>query len=79
MKMFNFNCPRCGKFFYGDNTLIELKAPIHCPGCDKYYQYEEYVKVFEGTKDTTLARLNKPLTEENMLDIIYIPKKQPVK
>lgn len=75
MKMFNFTCPGCGKFFYGDITLLELKVPIHCPGCDRYYEHAEYVKIFGGKKDTTLARLNKPLTEENMFEIIYMPKK----
>ncbi|MHB8916831.1 MAG: hypothetical protein ACYC4H_02315 [Desulfocucumaceae bacterium] len=75
MKMFNFTCPECGKFFYGDVTLIHLKVPIHCPGCDKYYSYGEYSKAFENKRDTTLARLSKPITEENMFDIIYIPEK----
>lgn len=75
MKMFDFTCPQCGKFFYGDVTMIDLKVPIHCPGCDRYYFHDEYVKIFEGKRDTTLARLNRPLTEENMFEIIYIPQK----
>lgn len=75
MKMFNFTCPQCGKFFYGDITLINLRVPIHCPGCDKYYEYDEYITELQGKQDTTLARLNKPLTSENMFDIIYIPRK----
>ncbi|NMB40875.1 MAG: hypothetical protein GX996_02950 [Firmicutes bacterium] len=75
MKMFDFTCPKCGKFFYGDLTLIELKVPIHCPGCDRYFNYDEYIKILAGKKDVTLARLNKPLTEENMFEIIYIPEK----
>lgn len=75
MKMFNFTCPQCGKFFYGDVTLIDLKVPIHCPGCDKYYYYHEYAKIFDSKKDITLARLSRPITEENMFEIIYIPGK----
>ena len=76
MKMFDFTCPQCGKYFYGDLTLIELKVPIHCPGCDRYYRYNEYIGILESKKDTTLARLNKPLTEDNMFEIIYMPEKR---
>jgi len=74
MKMFYFTCPKCGKYFYGDITLVKLKLPIHCPGCDKYYSYEEYTGYLSAKQDTTLARLNKPITEENMFDIIYLPR-----
>ncbi len=75
MKMFNFTCPECNRFFYGDVTLVNLKVPIHCPGCDKYYRFEEYSRIFESRRDTTLARLNKPITGENMFEIIYLPEK----
>jgi len=74
--MFNFNCPRCGKYFYGEIPLINHKAPIHCPGCDTYFEYDEYIKYLHNeVSGTTLARMNKPITKENMFEIIYIPKK----
>lgn len=75
MKLFNFTCPQCGTFFYADVVLIDLKIPIHCPGCDKYYYHNEYEKIFQNIKDNTLSRLDKPITQENMFEIIYIPKK----
>jgi len=75
MKMFNLNCPRCGKFFYGDNAIIQLRTPVHCPKCDAYMPYEEYSKALEGKAGTTLARLSKPVTKENMYEVLYIPGK----
>jgi hypothetical protein len=75
MKMFNLNCPRCGKFFYGDRALIQLKTPVHCPKCDGYLPFEEYSPALEGKSGTALARLNKPLTKENMYEVLYVPGK----
>ncbi len=73
MKMFNLNCPRCGKFFYGDIALVNLKTPVHCPGCDTYINYEEYSTLLNGESGTALAKLGKSLTADNMYEVLYIP------
>ena len=74
MKMFNLNCPRCGKYFYGDIALVQLKTPVHCPQCQEYIPYEEYEPLLNAGTGGTLARLSRPLTQDNMYDILYIPQ-----
>lgn len=74
MKMFNLTCPHCGKAFYGDVTMVELKTPLHCPGCGAYMDYAEYRAILGSSNGTALARLKRPLTEENMDEVIYRPR-----
>ena len=74
MKMFNLTCPHCGRAFYGDITMVNLKVPVHCPGCGVYMEYTEYCNLLGGNNGMALARLKRPLTEENMYEIIYKPE-----
>ena len=74
MKMFNLTCPHCGRAFYGDITMVNLKVPVHCPGCGVYMEYTEYCSLLGGNNGMALARLKRPLTEENMYEIIYKPE-----
>lgn len=74
MKMFNLTCPYCGKSFYGDITMVNLKVPVHCPGCGVYMEYGVYKNALGGTNGMALARLKRPLTEESMYEIIYKPE-----
>ena len=75
MKMFNLICPRCGKSFYGDITMVNLRVPDHCPGCGNYIEYAEYQNALGGDNGMALARLRRPLTEENMYELVYKPEK----
>ncbi len=76
MKMFNLNCPRCGKHFYGDITMVNLKTPVHCPKCQAILTWEEYSPALSRADGTVLARLRKPLTKDNMDQVLYIPEKR---
>lgn len=73
MKMFHLNCPRCGKFFYGELLLVDNRLPLHCPGCDAYLPPEEYGPLLGAGRETALARINKPLNETTIPEIIYRP------
>ncbi len=73
MKMFNLNCPRCKKYFYGDISMIKLKVPVHCPQCDGIIPFQEYSPCLNSSDGAALARLREPLTEENMDRVLYIP------
>ncbi len=44
MKMFNFLRPGCGKFITGTYPA-RAKLPFQ-PGCDRYFEHAEYVKIF---------------------------------
>ena len=76
MKMFNLNCPRCGKYFYGDMTMVNLKTPARCPGCQALLPYEEYGPALSGSDGWALARLRRPLTKANMYEVLYIPEEK---
>lgn len=41
MDIFNLNCPRCSKEYYGDVSLLSLDVEFHCPFCGSYFKKEE--------------------------------------
>ena len=75
MKTFNINCPHCGTFFYAEILLKDNELPLHCPGCDIFIEYEEYIRLLPSGTATAVARINRPLTKETIPEIIYRPAK----
>lgn len=42
--VFWLTCPKCGKRFYAEITMLEIDTKFHCPFCDLYFDREERVK-----------------------------------
>jgi hypothetical protein len=75
MKLVFVKCPDCGKQWYCETLLVDNRLPLHCPGCDRYIGHDVYAAQLVSSVSSALTRIRKPLTEENIPEIIYMPKK----
>ena len=76
MKVMFISCPHCGKRFYSEMLLVENRLPMHCGSCDAYIEYEVYTRQLAPAGSSALARIKKPLNEQTIPEILYIPDRK---
>jgi DNA-directed RNA polymerase subunit RPC12/RpoP len=63
MDIFNLNCPKCSKEYYGDVSLLSLEVELHCPFCGSYFRKQEVKNLITpGRKGSSIVRLNSDKT-----------------
>ena len=39
--VFWLTCPKCGKKFYAEISMLKIRTNYHCPFCDLYFDREQ--------------------------------------